>query len=153
MRLRMTVVSLGLAMMCVAATSAQAAKSKKQKGPTVCEMKFNLKGWSLFYKVANGTGTITCDNGEKADVTLSSKGGGVTAGKTEIKEGLGKFSETANLDEVLGTYVASSAEAGGGKKSTSVMGMTKGDVHLAITGKGTGFQVGVAMGKFTIERK
>ncbi len=145
MKIRMISAFVGLL---ICAASAQASG----KGPTVCQMKFTLKGWSLFYKVANGSGTITCGNGQKASVTLSAKGGGITAGKTEIKEGLGKFSEVSSIQEIFGTYVASSAEAGAGK-SASVMALTKGDVHLALNGKGSGFQVGVAFGKFIIEKK
>ena len=119
---------------------------------TVCQMKFNLKGWSMFYKTASGTGTIRCDNGQKANVTLSTKGGGLTAGKTEIKDGIGKFSEVSSINELFGTYVASGAEAGAGK-SASAMAMTKGDVHLALSGQGRGVQLGISFGRFTIEKK
>lgn len=119
---------------------------------TSCKMSFNLKGWSMFYKTASGSGTIRCDNGQKAAVKISAKGGGLTAGKTEIKDGIGKFSPVANIKELFGTYVASSATAGSGK-AASAMAMTKGDVHLALSGKGSGFELGVAFGKFTIEKK
>jgi len=119
---------------------------------TVCQMKFNLKGWSMFYKTASGTGTIRCDNGQKANVTLSTKGGGLTAGKTEIKDGIGKFSEVSSINELFGTYASSGAEAGAGK-SASAMAMTKGDVHLALSGQGKGVQLGISFGKFTIEKK
>ena len=119
---------------------------------TVCQMKFDLKGWSLFYKTASGTGTIRCDNGQKAKVTLSAKGGGLTAGKTEIKDGIGKFSEVSSINELFGTYGSAGAEAGAGK-SASAMAMTKGDVHLALSGQGKGVQLGVSFGKFTIEKK
>jgi hypothetical protein len=115
-------------------------------------MKFNLKGWSMFYKTASGTGTIRCDNGQKANVTLSAKGGGLTAGKTEIKDGIGKFSEVSSINELFGSYGSAGAEAGAGK-SASAMAMTKGDVHLALSGQGKGVQLGVSFGKFTIEKK
>jgi hypothetical protein len=118
---------------------------------TVCQMKFELKGWSAFYKVASGTGTITCDNGEKASVKLSAKGGGITAGKTEIRDGIGKFSEVPKMSDLFGTYVSASAGAGA-VKDASVMAMTKGEESLALSGKGSGFELGVAFGKFTITR-
>ena len=136
---------VGFSILMVCAVTAQART-------TVCQMKFNLKGWSMFYKTASGTGTIRCDNGQKANVTLSTKGGGLTAGKTEIKDGIGKFSEVSSINELFGTYVASSAEAGAGK-SASAMAMTKGDVHLALSGQGRGVQLGVSFGRFTIEKK
>jgi hypothetical protein len=126
------------------ATSARAA--------TVCEMKFELKGWSAFYKVASGTGTITCDNGETASVKLSAKGGGITAGKSTIHDGVGKFSAVPKMSDLFGTYVSASAGAGA-VKDASVMAMTKGEESLALSGKGSGFELGVAFGKFTITRK
>lgn len=128
----------------LAATSAQAS--------TRCEMKFNLKGWSAFYKVASGTGTITCDNGESALVRIEAKGGGLTAGKTRVRDGVGKFSPVASLEELLGTYVAASAGAGAVKDATAAA-MTKGEVSLALSGKGSGFELGVAFGKFVISRR
>ena len=138
-----TVVGLSILMVCAATAHARM---------TVCQMKFNLKGWSMFYKTASGTGTIRCDNGQKANVTLSTKGGGLTAGKTEIKDGIGKFSEVSSINELFGTYASSGAEAGAGK-SASAMAMTKGDVHLALSGQGKGVQLGISFGKFTIEKK
>jgi hypothetical protein len=119
---------------------------------TKCEMKYTLEGWSAFYKVAHGQGTITCDNGQSAKVTLEAKGGGLTAGKYKIRDGIGKFSEVGNISELLGTYVASAAEAGA-VKSTSAGAMTKGEVSLALAGKGTGFNLGISFGKFTITKK
>jgi hypothetical protein len=119
---------------------------------TKCEMKYTLEGWSAFYKVAHGQGTITCDNGETAKVTLEAKGGGLTAGKYKVRDGLGKFSEVGNISELFGTYVAAGAEAGAVKSATAGA-MTKGEVSLALSGTGTGFQLGVSFGKFTIAKK
>ena len=121
-------------------------------GTTKCEMRYTLSGWSAFYKVAHGQGTITCDNGQKARVTLEAKGGGLTAGKYKITDGIGKFSEVTNISQLLGTYVASAAEAGAVKSSTAGA-MTKGEVSLALAGHGTGFNLGVSFGKFTIKRR
>ncbi len=117
-----------------------------------CRMTFNLKGWSAFYKVASGSGTITCDNGQKAAVKLEAKGGGLTLGKSQIRDGMGKFSEVADISELFGTYVSSAADAGA-VKSTAAMAMTKGEVSLALTGKGTGFNLGVSFGKFIISKR
>ena len=32
-----------------------------------CHLRFNLAGWSLIYKQAEGNGTIRCDNGQQAN--------------------------------------------------------------------------------------
>jgi hypothetical protein len=117
-----------------------------------CQMSFNLKGWSAFYKTAKGTGTVRCDNGQTMRVSLVAKGGGITFGKSEIVNGRGEFSGVDNISEVLGTYVASEAHAGA-SKSAKASAMTKGNVNLALAGKGKGWDIGVAFGKFVIKRQ
>ena len=118
---------------------------------TVCEMTFTMSGWSAFYKTASGTGTIKCDNGQKAKVKVSTKGGGLTFGRSKIKNAIGKFTEVDDISELFGSYGHGEAHAGAGKSAKAAV-VTKGDISLAIAGKGTGVDVGVSFGKFTIER-
>ena len=98
-----------------------------------CEMTFSLKGWSAFYKTAKGEGTITCDNGTSFPVTIQTKGGGITFGKSEIRNGIGKFSEVAKTDDLFGSYAHAEAHAGA-VKSSSAQALTKGEVSLALSG-------------------
>jgi hypothetical protein len=121
-------------------------------GETKCSMKFSMKGWSAFYKTSKGEGTITCDNGEKAAVTIKLTGGGITFGKTEIKDATGTFSSVSKLENLLGSYGSAEAEAGAVKSSTA-QALTKGEVSLAIAGTGEGWNLGVSGSKFTIARK
>lgn len=117
-----------------------------------CQMRFSLAGWSVFYKTASGSGVVTCDNGQKIKVTIRAKGGGVTFGKSEIRNGRGKFSEVYAIDQVLGVYVNADAHAGA-VNSAEAQALTKGPVSLALSGKGSGWNLGVAFGKFTISRR
>lgn len=119
---------------------------------TVCRMNFSMSGWSFFYRTADGTGTITCENGQTANVHVWSKGGGVTFGRQKIKDGTGRFTEVDSIDELLGTYVQSEAHAGAGN-STKASAMTKGTVSMSLTGKGKGVDVGISFGKFVIEKR
>lgn len=119
-------------------------------GPITCKLGFNLAGWSIFYKTASGTGTVTCDNGQSMPVRISAKGGGLTVGKSRIDNGHGEFSGVYNINDVLGTYASSEAHAGA-SKSAKAMAMTKGSVSLALSGKGEGWDLGIAFGKFVIE--
>lgn len=121
------------------------------KGETSCVMHFSLSGWSAFYKTSSGHGTITCDNGEKAKVRISSKGGGFTFGKSKISDGTGKFSPVDSIDELFGAYAQGEAHAGAGKASGAGV-LTKGDVSLALAGLGHGVEVGVSFGRFEIKR-
>jgi len=141
--------SILLCTLALAAGLATGAPAKAQPATATCEMRFTLSGWSLGYKTAAGKGTITCDNGQTARVTLDAKGGGLTAGKYKIREGYGKFSKVANVSELFGDYAEGTAEAGVVKASTA-KAMTKGEVSLALAGHGSGVDLGVSFGRFTI---
>ena len=80
------------------------------------------------------------------------RGGGITAGKSSIEDGTGEFSNVKNIEEIFGSYANSEAHAGA-VKSSDAQAMTKGEVSLALHGKGRGWDLGVAFGKFTITRK
>ena len=116
-----------------------------------CKMQFRLSGWSAFYKRAEGNGTVTCDNGQSMQVHLRAEGGGLTFGKTEIDDGRGNFTGVYDIHEVLGHYGGAEAHAGAQASANSQV-VTKGNVSLALTGKGRGWNLGVAFGAFIIER-
>lgn len=122
-----------------------------QARETSCKMTFNLAGWSVFYKTATGTGQVRCDNGQTMNVKLRAKGGGLTFGKTRVKNGIGAFTGVNDISDVLGHYGTAEAHAGA-DKSASAQVVTKGNVSLALTGKGKGWNLGVAFGAFIIER-
>jgi hypothetical protein len=117
---------------------------------TTCRMNYDLRGWSLGLKEATGTGTITCDNGQMADVKIRVKGAGLSAGRFAIRDGTGKYSEVSDISELFGRYVAADVGAGV-QKEREALAMTKGSVSLALAGKGTGFDLGVAVERFTIQ--
>ncbi len=119
---------------------------------TICRMQFSLEGWSALYQTAEGSGTITCENGQSADVTLAVKGGGITAGTIDIEDGIGRFSAVPDISELFGPYVKAEAHAGAGE-SASAQVMTKGDVSLALSGTGEGVNLGISFGRLTIEQK
>lgn len=116
-----------------------------------CKLSFNLSGWSLFYKTGSGNGTVSCNNGQSMRVQISTKGGGLTVGKNKIQDGSGEFSGVHRMEDVLGTYATAEAHAGAGKSAKAQV-MTKGEVSLALAGKGEGWDLGIAFGKFVISR-
>ena len=73
-------------------------------GATKCSLKFSLSGWSAIVETASGGGTITCDNGQSARVSIQTKGGGLTFGKSKIADGRGTFSPVGHISEVFGNY-------------------------------------------------
>jgi hypothetical protein len=129
----------------MAAGSVQAADNGLK-----CTLTFQLKTWSIIYKSATGSGTIRCSNGQALRVRLSARGGGLTAGKSE-EAGEGEFSPVGSLDALLGGYASIQAHAGA-VNSVQAQVMTKGEVSLALTGKGHGWSLGVDFGELKIER-
>lgn len=128
-------------------------KEEPKKEKTVdCEMTFNLKGWSAFYKTSKGEGTIKCNNGQTAAVTVKGTGGGISFGTEEITDGTGRFSKVNDISELFGGYAESEAHAGAGK-GAGASAMTKGEVQLTLAGTGKGVSIGFAFGKFTITKK
>lgn len=136
---------LAAGVLAIATTPAQAA------GPIDCKLRFDLSGWSVFYKTGKGSGIVTCDNGQAMPVQIRTKGGGLSFGKTEIRDGTGEFSGLYRIEDVLGAYATAEAHASAGT-ATKAQVMTKGDVSLALAGKGEGWSLGVAFGKFVISR-
>ena len=129
------------------------AKDAPAKAPAKkdCDMTYTLKGWSAIYKTAKGEGTITCTNGQTANVEISVKGGGLTFGKTDIYNGKAEISGVRSIENIFGSYAAASAHAGV-VKAGQVAVMTKGNVSLALAGGGEGVDVGIDFSKFTIRK-
>lgn len=119
---------------------------------TRCTIRYDLEGWSAFYKTASGSGTISCDNGQTASVVISTKGGGLTVGRSKVNDGRGKFSPVTSIEETFGDYGMAEAHAGAGTSSSAQV-MTRGTVSLELTGTGTGVDLGFSFGRFTITRK
>jgi len=118
---------------------------------TTCKMRYSLAGWSAVYSTASGKGTITCNNGQSARVSLEAKGGGLTAGKSKIIDGHGTFSDVSGISELFGSYASAEAHAGA-VGSAAAQVVTKGPVSLAFSGTGHGVDLGVTFGEFIITK-
>lgn len=116
-----------------------------------CQMTFTLSGWSIIYKTADGTGTVTCNNGQSMKVHLDAKGGGLTVGKYKLTDGHATFSHVTDISQILGTYATGSAHVGA-VHSGHVAAMTKGRVSMTLSGNGEGWDIGAALSGFTIHK-
>jgi len=122
------------------------------KEETQCELTFSLKSWSVFYKSGKGSGIVSCDNGQSADVKIRTHGGGVTFGKSEIVNGRGMFSKVHDINKLFGSYAQTEAHAGA-KKSVAAQAMWNGNVGLTLSGQGKGWDFGFAFGKLKLTPK
>ena len=129
---------------------ALAAAPSAMAGNLTCKMTYSLTGWSVFYKTASGTGSVSCSNGQRMSVKIETKGGGLTFGKYKISNGFGQFANVDDIRDVLGSYATAEAHAAA-EKSASAQAMTNGKVSLALSGKGKGWSLGVAFSRFAIE--
>lgn len=151
--IKRTFATAALVLACAGATMALPVSSAHADEATVkCHLHFNLAGWSLIYKHAEGNGTVRCDNGQRANVKISVVGGGITAGKYRINDGTGEISTVRGIRDVFGAYAQAGAEAGIVKSGTAQV-LTKGTTSLALAGSGEGVNLGVSVGKFTISRR
>ena len=120
---------------------------------TNCTMRYDMSGGGAFYKHSTGTGEITCSNGQQLSVSIESKGGGLTFGHSDIKDGVGKFSPVPDIHDLIGGYATAEANAGNGGGASKAQVVTKGSISLALTGKGTGHTLGVSFGSFIISAR
>jgi hypothetical protein len=144
---------MGMGKWAVAATLVLAGwvgSAPAHAGDLECKMSFRLSGWSVFYQTATGSGTVRCSNGQSMGVHIRVKGGGLTFGKSQIDNGVGKFSGINSMSEIKGHYADAGVHAGA-SKSAGARVMTKGNVSLALSGTGKGWDLGVAFGAFIIE--
>jgi hypothetical protein len=125
--------------------------SSARAGTIKCRMRYSMNGWSVFYASATGEGTVTCDNGQTAAVTLRATGGGLTAGKVNIVDGIGNISGVTDIDQVFGKYASAEANAGAGDAAAAQV-VTKGPVSIALSGTGQGMNLGWSFGAFVVER-
>ena len=75
--------------------------------------------------------------------------GGLTVGKSSIDNGHADFTGVKDIHDVLGSYAAGSAHAAT-VDSGAVSVMTKGEISMALSGTGRGWDVGVDFDDFTI---
>ncbi|CAD6872272.1 hypothetical protein [Methylomonas fluvii] len=114
-----------------------------------CSMTYKMEGFSLAYKQYDGTGEITCRNGQKAPVKLSSKSIGFTIGYSVI-EGEGHFTDVKYISEIFGDYI-SLGNHFGIKNSVDRQVLTRGEISLVLMGKGKGFDIGFTIGDLSIK--
>ncbi|MGP8434193.1 hypothetical protein ACT2FY_36665 [Paraburkholderia fungorum] len=143
-------VSTAATLLCVGAlTGLIATPAQAGSAPVKCHLIFSMSGWSAIYQHAQGHGKVTCDNGQKAAVTISVHGGGLTAGKFHVT-GHGDITHVYSIKDVFGSYAQAGASAGAGSSATAQV-LTKGTTSMALSGSGEGIDLGVAVDAFKIE--
>ena len=140
------------ALIAVSAVALYPGAARAEKSADLdCKLQFNLSTWSAIYKHSEGSGVITCEDGNSMRVSIVAKGVGLTVGKSHVDGGTGRFSDVHQLTDVFGSYAQVEAHAGLVKSGTAQV-LTKGEVSLALAGKGEGVDLGVDIGEMTLTR-
>ena len=142
------IVSLALAAAALLGT--HQALAQDERADLGCKLQFSLSGWSAVYSHAEGKGVVTCKDGSSLPVVITARGGGLTAGRTQMDHGTGEFTHVRTIDDVLGRYAQGEVHAGAMKSGTAQV-LTKGTVSLALAGTGEGIDLGVDVGEFTLK--
>ena len=140
---------IALLAMCLGAPAAYA-------GPVKCALTFDLHEWAALYQSAQGTGKVTCDNGQSAGVKIRSKGGGLSVGRFKISNGRGSFTDVSSINQVFGKYAAANSDAAAGKAADAwvvTKGTGKKKVSLALAGTGEGWDIGFSVDEFTLTKQ
>jgi hypothetical protein len=130
---------------CAALVLALPASAQRVK----CKLEYDLTGWSMLYRFGEGSGRITCTNGQVASVSIRSHGGGPSFGGQKVIDGTGNFTSVHAIEDLYGTYFDVGAHAGAGR-SVDARVMLKGSGNLALSGTGLGINLGFTFGGFTI---
>ena len=146
---KQTLGSTAIMLLCVGALTGLTATSAQAKAPLKCHLTYSMSGWSAIYQHAEGRGRVSCDNGQRAAVTISLHGGGLTAGKFHVS-GHGDITNVYSIRDVYGSYAQAGASAGAGRSGTAQV-LTKGTTSIALSGSGEGVDLGVAVDAFKIE--
>lgn len=115
-----------------------------------CSIKYNLTGWSFFYKTYKGTGIVSCTNGQSARVSLVLHGGGLTLGVGDIENAKGKFTGIKSIKDIYGTYFSIDVHAGFAR-AAEARTLFKGYIAGAGAGVGGGYNLGFAFSGLTIK--
>lgn len=141
---------VGFALAAAALLGAQQAMADEERAELGCRLNFSLHGWSAIYSTAEGRGTVSCKDGSTMPVVITAKGGGLTAGRSQVDHGVGRFTHVRAIDDVLGRYAQGEAHAGLTRSATAQV-LTKGTVTLALKGSGEGIDLGVDVGEVTLK--
>jgi hypothetical protein len=147
--MRKSIMKFGAALTLLAAPLALTIPVTAQADDLSCKMHFATKGWSILYKTAKGYGTVTCSNGQTAEVNIKSTGGGLVVGKSSIDDGRGEFAGVKDINDIYGDYAAAEGEAGAVKSAAGTV-VSKGEINLALNGTGRGWDLGVSFSQFSI---
>ena len=133
---------------CAALALALPASAQRVK----CTLEYDLTGWSMLYRFGEGSGRITCTNGQGASVSIVAHAGGPSFGGQKVIDGTGSFTSVHAIEDLYGTYFDVGAHAGAGRSADARV-LLKSTGNLALSGTGLGINLGFAFGGFTIRPK
>lgn len=138
--------ALWLALVLAGGASAQAPPV-----PRACELAFASTQWWPLYRGFTGEGTIRCRDGRSLRVHVVAQGRGLSIDHWMIAHGTGRYSQLASMDDALGHFVRTRDGARLVKNGRAIAAESA-RPHLALAGRGNGFEADDAIDDLRIER-
>lgn len=124
----------------VAILRASAAPAVAQT--TLCRLTYALAGWSTHFNESAGTGTIVCDNGQRATVSVAAHSPKLPSGTGAVTDGRATFSPVLDISALIGSYaLPPAARAAGGSLAGAAGTLTNGQATLTFPLSGPGSSI------------
>ena len=115
-----------------------------------CSLRFSLSTWSTLQRHSEGSGIVTCENGDVLRVRIVATGAGLASSQSFVDGGSGTFADVHSLGEIFGVYAE--ATEGARVRTSAAQVLSKGPVSLALAGRGHGVDLGVGISEFILTR-
>lgn len=130
---------------------AGAALVQMPAAPRGCELAFSSRSWWPLYRGFTGDGTVRCHDGRSVRVHVIAQGHGLSIDHWKIEHANGRYSQLTSMDDALGHYVRT-------RDGARLVKDGRGDApesarpHLALVGRGVGFEADDDIDDLRIER-
>ena len=130
---------------------AGAVLAQAPAAPHACELTFASTNWWPLYRGFSGEGTIRCHDGQSLRVHVIGQGRTLSIDRWKIAHGTGRYSQLARMDDALGHFVRT---RDGSRLVKDGRATVPEDArpHLALAGRGNGFEADDAIEDLRIER-
>ena len=119
--------------------------------PRACELSFASTNWWPLYRGFTGEGTVRCRDGQSMRVHVVGQGHELSVDRWKIAHGSGRYSQVTRMEDTLGHFVRT-RDGSRLVKDAGAAVPEDARPHLALAGRGNGFEVDDAIEDLRIER-
>jgi hypothetical protein len=118
---------------------------------TACTLSFAMRAYSKHFMQSSGRGTIVCDNGQKAEVSILGRGANLANGAGAFAGGEATFSAVLDISALLGSYTLPASATVGNARPLGVAGaMSNGQATIVFPRTGPAATMPATFGRIGI---